>query len=595
MAEKPSYEELARRVQDLESVISDRKKIENELQVEIIEREKAVEELEVAETLLRSLIETIPDLIWLKDKNGVYISCNLKFEEFFGMEEVKIIGKSGDDFIDKKLIASFRQKDMEALANDRPIVYEENVTSAYDGHKELLEIIKTPMYDLEGRLIGVLGIGRDITKRKQTEIALIQNRDQLESILSNIQGITYRCALDKDWTMIYMSNHVDHLTGYPPDDFINNAVRTYGSIIYQDDIEYVDQAINEALKFGKSWEIEYRICHKSKGIRWVYEKGRGILLPDGSVEYLDGFIIDISRRKIIEEHFLQNQKLEAIGTLAGGIAHDFNNILGGILGLSELLQEDLQEIECSSDIRNKIDLIIKGGLRAKDLVTQILAFSSSKQEHLKPVNIVPIVNEILKFLKVSLPPTIEIRTSFCSQSLLMTDPTRIHQVLMNLCTNAGYAMKEKGGFLSISIKDVFLDQEMVEIQEKISPGRFLLLSVEDTGLGMSHELISKIMEPFFTTKPKGKGTGMGLWVVQGIIKSMGGFIEVASRLGQGSKFNVYMPVCNKGNDSVTLHSENQSLIGTENILFVDDENFLTQSAKTSLSKLGLRDLLDGNK
>lgn len=586
MAEKPTYEELARRVQELERVISDRKKIENELQAEIIEYEKALEEAGVTETLLRSLIETIPDLIWLKDINGAYISCNLKFEKFFGVEEAMIIGKTADDFVDKRLADSFRQKDMEALANDGPIVFEEDITYANDNHKEQLEIIKIPMNDLEGQPIGVLGIGRDITKRKRTETALIQNRDQLESILSNIQGITYRCALDKNWTMIYMSNHVSHLTGYLPDDFINNAVRTYASIIYQEDVEYVEQAINEALKSGKSWEIEYRICHKSKGIRWVYEKARGILLLDGSVEYLDGFIIDITKRKIIENHFLQNQKLEAIGTLASGIAHDFNNILGGILGFSELLQEDLQEIECTSDIRRKIDFILKGALRAKDLVSQILTFNRLKQEHLEPVNIVPIVNEILQFLKASLSPAIEIKTFFCSQSLLMTDPTRIHQILMNLCTNAGYAMKEKGGILSISIKDVFLDQEMVEIQENISPGNFLLLTVEDTGLGMSHEVLSKIMEPFFTTKPKGKGTGMGLWVVQGVVKSMGGFIEVSSRIGQGSKFKIYLPVCNTGSDSVTLHSDNKIPMGTENILFVDDEKTLTQLAKTSLSNLG---------
>jgi PAS domain S-box-containing protein len=586
MTEKPTYEELARRVQELECVISDRKKIENELQVEIIEHEKAVEELGVTETLLRELIETIPDLIWLKDRNGVYISCNLKFRKFFGVEKDMIIGKTADNFFDKERADFFRQKDMEALANDDPIIFEEELISVHDGHKELLEIIKTPMYNLEGRLIGVLGVGRDITERKQTETALKKKRDQLESLLSNIQGITYRCALDKNWSMIYMSNHVDHLTGYPPEDFINNAVRTYASIIYQEDVEYVDQTINNALKLRKSWEIEYRICHKSKGIRWVYEKARGILLPDGNVEYLDGFIIDITKRKIIEEHFLQSQKLEAIGTLASGIAHDFNNILGGILGFSELLQEDLQEIECTSEIRSKIDFIIKGGLRAKDLVTQILAFSRSRPEHLEPVNIVPIVNEILQLLKASLHPTIEIKTSFCSQSLLMTDPTKVHQVLMNLCTNAGYAMKEKGGILSISIKDVFLDKEMVEIQEKVLPGNFLLLSVEDTGSGMSHELISKIMEPFFTTKPKGKGTGMGLWVVQGVIKSMGGFIEVSSHIGRGSKFKVYMPVCDKCSDSVPVYSGNKIPTGTENILFIDDEKTLTQLAKISLSNLG---------
>ena len=170
--------------------------------------------------------------------------------------------------------------------------------------------------------------------------------------------------------------------------------------------------------------------------------------------------------------------------------------------------------------------------------------------------------------------------------MVMADATKIHQIFMNLCTNAGYAMKENGGILSISMKDVFLDEKALAGQKDVTHGTFLLVSVTDTGLGMGEETITKIMEPFFTTKPKEKGTGMGLWVVHGIIKSMGGFIDISSKIGQGSKFDVYMPVFNDAKESVKTHTEKEMPMGDENILFVDDELSLTQLAKESLSGLG---------
>jgi PAS domain S-box-containing protein len=431
---------------------------------------------------------------------------------------------------------------------------------------------------------------KEIQIRKQAEQSLIRNRERLESILSNIQGLTYRCRLDEDWTMTFMSPHAEVLTGYPVADFIENKVRTYESIIHKGDTQEVLQTVHRAVGLSEPWELEYRIHHKDGSIQWVFEKGAAVVDRDGAIEYLDGFIIDITKQKIMEEHFRQAQKMEAIGSLAGGIAHDFNNILGGILGFSELLKEDLASIGCSEKVRKRVDYILKAGLRAKGLVAQILAFSRPELDRFESVNVSIIAKETVKLLSATLPSTIQIKTAYHSKSSVLADVTKLHQIIMNLCTNAGHAMKEKGGILSVAINDVHCDSTAVKDKEGAVPGTFLCLGVEDTGHGMDEKTRSKIMDPFFTTKTKGEGTGMGLWVVQGIVRDMGGFIEVTSKPGYGSRFDVYIPVVSEpilpADETRTLDEE--SITGNESILLIDDEKTLTQLAKEILEYRGYR-------
>ncbi len=290
-------------------------------------------------------------------------------------------------------------------------------------------------------------------------------------------------------------------------------------------------------------------------------------------------------KKKIEAQLRQTQKMEAIGTLAGGVAHDFNNILSGILGYSELIQEDLAD--CQPLTRKRMKRVIKASLRGRDLVNQILAFSQSSEENPIPIQVNLIIIEVLELLRASLPSSIKIKQALFSESYVMADPISIHQVIMNLCANAKDAMDKTGGVLSLQLGDVFLNAEEVTGYEKVLPGHFLLISVKDTGHGMKKETIDRALEPFFTTKPPGKGTGMGLSVVHGIVKSLKGFMKISSTPEQSSTFKIFLPVHEKtsGSNHVSL-KEIENCEGDEKILFVDDEEILIEMALNTLESFG---------
>jgi len=285
----------------------------------------------------------------------------------------------------------------------------------------------------------------------------------------------------------------------------------------------------------------------------------------------------------LHEQLQQAQKMEAIGTLAGGIAHDFNNILSAIIGFSELA---INEAPKETKLYENMEQVLKAGHRAKDLVKQILAFSRKGAQEEKPVSVVPIVEEVLKLLQASLPATIEIRQSYGTDlGAVMADPTQLHQVLMNLCTNAAHAMREKGGVLDVKLSRIDLDSEFAAIHTVVKPGPHVKLTVSDTGHGMSPEVLKKIFEPYFTTKERGEGTGMGLAVVLGIVESYGGTITAKSELGKGAAFDVLIPILDATAEK--KYEEPKMLpSGTERILFVDDEQFLIDIADQMLTRLG---------
>ena len=274
--------------------------------------------------------------------------------------------------------------------------------------------------------------------------------------------------------------------------------------------------------------------------------------------------------------------MEAIGTLAGGIAHDFNNILSAIMGYTEIA---LSEAEKQTSLYANLKEVFQAGERAINLVKQILAFSRQAEQEIKPVQVRLIAKEALRFLRASLPTTIEIHQNNLSDSLVMADPTQIHQVIMNLCTNAAHAMREKGGVLGVKLTEVELDTDFTEDHPEIKPGTYLELSVSDTGHGMSKRILNRIFDPFFTTKGKGEGTGMGLAVVHGIVGSYDGMITASSEPGHGSTFKIYLPAVKRQLEQ-QVESAEPIPTGTERILFVDDEPALVYIGKQTLEPLG---------
>jgi nitrogen-specific signal transduction histidine kinase len=289
-------------------------------------------------------------------------------------------------------------------------------------------------------------------------------------------------------------------------------------------------------------------------------------------------------RKQVEEQLRQAHKLEAIGTLAGGIAHDFNNILAAILGLTEMVMDDVSD---NADAQYKMGRVLKAGLRGRDLVRQILAFSRKSEVERKEISLTPLVHETHSLLRSSLPTTIQMPLAITtSDDYVLADPTQMQQVLMNLATNAAHAMREDGGQLTIGISSVTFPQGSLLPDPDLEPGTYVKLTVKDTGTGMTEGVRQRIFEPFFTTKQQGQGTGMGLAVVYGIVKAHGGALTVQSEVGQGSIFEVFLPRAQRPEAKTEEATTAVLSTGTERILFVDDEEILVDIARGMLGDLG---------
>jgi nitrogen-specific signal transduction histidine kinase/ActR/RegA family two-component response regulator len=289
----------------------------------------------------------------------------------------------------------------------------------------------------------------------------------------------------------------------------------------------------------------------------------------------------------LEEQLRHSQKMEAIGTMAGGIAHDFNNILTAIIGNAQLAEMDLDR---QHPAREFLLQTLVASHRAKELVQQILAFSRRQEKQLRPTSLETMVQECLKLLRPVIPATITIRTNVPPRlPLIQADPTQLQQVVVNLTTNAAHAMEEAGGRLEIGLDLVEVDQEMASLRPQLKLGRFVRLSVTDTGVGMEAAILEKIFDPFFTTKGEGKGTGLGLAVVHGIIQQHGGYISVYSVPREGTTFQLYFPVAAEGTWPGPTEAPRAVHPGAgQHILMIDDEEQVLRVASVVLARAGYR-------
>lgn len=538
---------------------------------DITEWKQAEEILRESEEKYRSMFEHKGTASIIVEQDAIVSQINGEFERLSGYSRDEIEGKRHFyEFIpdeDRERLLEYHTLQRKKGGNP-PTVYEAKVIDKQGAIRHV--IITASLIPGTGKSIVCLV---DITSRINLERDRIRLQTAIEQLTESIM------IHDKHMAIHYINPAFEKLTGLEKSDIIGKTPQ----FLMDEDNASVYENILGTIKEGRNWSGRIEYCKKNGPRVWCELTITPIFDIYGTIVNFISVIKDITQELLMEKRLQQVQKIEAIGTLAGGIAHDFNNILSAVIGYAELSMEVVAK---DSQVYEDLNNIYKAGARAKDLINQILIFSRQHEEEKKPINIVPIIKEVLKLLRSTLPTTIEIAKNIDPHvGSILADTTQVHQILMNLCTNAGHAMRENGGVLEVTLGQILVDNEFKETHPNLEPGMFVKLSISDTGCGMPQEIVDRIFEPYFTTKEKTGGTGLGLAVVHGIVESYGGAITVYSKPGTGTAFNVYLPVC-----SVEAYEEenNEGKIptGNERILIIDDEQNIEEINRRMLTNLG---------
>jgi len=534
-------------------------------------------ELSKSEERYRTLVEESFDGIFVQMGSRI-IFANRRLHEMLGYENDELVG------MDHWLIY---HPEYHEITRERARVRMrgEDVPTHYE--VKLQRKNGTWFYgDIAARVVQVEGEPgiqvwvRDIMERKQAEDALRSEEEKFRILVEESPfGVSW---IGADGAYKYVNPKFVEIFGYSLEEIPTGREwfkRAYPNSEYRRKVISTWKIDMASAAPGAVRPQPFTVTCKNGSLKTI--NFRSVTIDSG-----DQFIIyeNISEKRRLETQLRQAQKMEAIGTLAGGIAHDFNNILSAIIGMSELARMEAPE---GSSLHRHIDQVIKSGNRASSLVKQILAFSRQKEQSHIPMSIKPIAREALSLLRSSISSNIEIRQNIGTGiGLIEGDPTQIHQIIMNLCTNAEHAMREKGGVMEVVLGNRECGMDDLKTHPNLHVGPYICLSVSDTGYGIDEETINRIFDPYFTTKGVGEGTGLGLAVVQGIVHKQGGEITVKSEPGRGTTFEVWFPVIEGEKDEIEEKTEASLPTGDEHILFVDDEKILAEVGKEILEHLG---------
>ena len=554
---------------------------------DITKRKQMEEALRESEEKHRRLFENMSQGVVYYTANGDIIAANLAAERILGLSLDQMLGKTclSPDWKlvreDGSELPDQEHPLMVALRTGKPVDrFIMGVLNPRKGVLQWLSITEIPLFHPgETKPFQVYSTFEDVTERKRVEMELREREEKYWNLFNNAEVGMFRTRLDGS-EMIEMNDKFLQIFSRTREEMQGNP-----STIHWADLQEREEMLRRIRTEGRISELECRMLNRLGEVRDCLTSLRAY--PERGI--LEGSIIDITERKRLEKErenlsgrLMRAEKMEAIGTLAGGIAHDFNNILAAITGYTEMaLDENPNEIQ-----QQYLQNTLKGAERAKNLVRQILSFSRHDSHEKQTLDMKPLLKEAVKFLRASIPATIEIQQSLTDESCsVMADPTQMNQIIMNLCTNATHAMKKNGDILKIGLSSIELAKGELPRYPDLEPGPYVKMNVSDTGYGIDPAYIDRIFDPFFTTKTKDEGTGLGLSVVYGIVRSHGGIVNVDSEPEKGASFDVYLPrIIHEG--VITESISRTATGGTERILFVDDERPIVDFGMRMLFSLG---------
>jgi PAS domain S-box-containing protein len=563
-------------------------KSNRELMAEISDRKRVEKALRENDEKFRALIANISDVIAILDEKGGVRYGSPSVTRHFGWKPEDLLGTQGWELVHPNDQARVKRKIVRLQNAPGTAITIYCRYRCRDGGYRPIELIAVNMFD-NPQIDGILVNFRDISDRVASERKLKASEQRLRKAQAmahvgywELDPATQKIRGSEEWFRLYGIDGSKRVVSL-------SAMR---ALVVEDDRARMRQALDSLLSDNADYDVVFKIRRASDGeLVWLHSKAELIFRGDGHEPLVSGVAQDVTASKRAEEErerletqLRQAQKMESIGTLAGGIAHDFNNILSPIIGFTEMTAAELPE---DGQARANLEEVLTAARRAKEMVRHILTFSRQDTQEMKPMRIAPVVQESMKLLRSSLPATIDIDVQLNEETgSVFGDSTQVHQLVVNLCTNAYQAMRDKGGRLEVRLAETVFDTAASLPSREMPPGTYVCLSVKDTGHGMDQAIIDRIFEPYFTTKGPAEGTGMGLSMVHGIVKGHQGHIEVASTKGEGTVFRVYIPQMPSVHETTFNETTEFIPVGNEQILLVDDEPQLLAMQRQILERLG---------